>query len=55
MHLQETRKEGKWITSLGWKLHSNKQIIHAFLFIIKNYSPKIINICGVEYYITEDE
>ena len=30
----------------------NKQISHAFLFNIRNYSTEVINI---EYYITEGE
>ena len=36
--------------------NDNKQIFHAVLFNIKNYSPEVINITtqsGAEYYITE--
>ena len=32
--------------------NNNKQIFHAFLFNIRNYSPEVI---GVEYYVTEGE
>ena len=35
----------------------NKQMFHAFLFNIRNYSPEVIHTTrnGVEYYITEGE
>ena len=44
---------------LVWMSHgtgmNNKQIFHAFLFNIRNYSPEVTKRSGVEYYITEGE
>ena len=32
---------------IKWKVHNNRQIFHAFLFNIKNYSPDLSNINDV--------
>ena len=33
---------------IKWKVHNNRQIFHAFLFNIKNYSPDLSNINDVK-------